>query len=294
MIYKELYRQSKETLQKAGLESPAFDAMCLFEKVCGMNRHDLIMNGTHAAAPYEEKQLTEITAKRANHVPLQYLLGKWSFMDCRLFVGDGVLIPREDTETVVNLCIETINKQFGADKCKELPLSIIDLCAGSGAIGIALAKKFPQANILAVEKSPAAFEYLKKNINHNKTANVMPIAGDIFTHYKNYTRESFDVIISNPPYIIADEIPHLQLEVQQEPAMALNGGKDGYDFYKAITAHWSPLLKSGGIITFELGEGQYETVKTFLEEENFTQITFANDFGNIKRGISGIKNSREK
>lgn len=286
MTYNQLYRHIIDILTKAGIDSPAFDAMCLFENQFNMNRHALIMQGDKEAPQKESEQLIQQANKRATGYPLQYLIGRWDFMDCEFFVGDGVLIPREDTSVVVQLCIDNIKSVYG-----ESPqLKILDLCAGSGAISIALAKEFGESNITALELSDKAMKYLTKNIEHNQCSKVKAVYGDVFKSYMDFT-DSFDVIISNPPYIISDEIKTLQAEVQHEPALALDGGTDGYDFYRAIIKHWSERLSDKGILVFELGEGQYDTVKDLMLKKGFTNIRCAYDIQDIERGISGVRSN---
>ena len=286
MQYNQLYRQIIDILTKAGIDSPAFDAMCLFENQFNMNRHALIMQGDKDAPENQSKELIALAQKRATGYPLQYLIGKWDFMDCEFFVGDGVLIPREDTSVVVQLCIDNIKAIHGDNP----QLKILDLCAGSGAISIALAKEFTNSSVTALELSDKAMKYLTKNIAHNSCSNVTAVYGNVFESYSDYKSE-FDVVISNPPYIISDEIKTLQAEVQHEPVLALDGGADGYDFYNAIVKHWSPKLKNNGILVFELGEGQYDTVKNLMLNSNFTDIQCAYDIQGTKRGISGVKMS---
>lgn len=284
MQYNQLYRQIIDILTKAGIDSPAFDTMCLFENQFNMNRHSLIMQGDREAPEKESEQLILLAKKRATGYPLQYLIGKWDFMDCEFFVGDGVLIPREDTSVVVQLCIDNIRALYG----EEPQLKILDLCAGSGAISVALSKEFNQCSVTALELSDMAMKYLTKNIAHNKCENCVAVYGNVFESYNDFDSE-LDVIISNPPYIISDEIKTLQTEVQHEPVMALDGGTDGYDFYRAIIKHWSKKLKENGLLVFELGEGQYDTVKELMQDCGFTNIQCAYDIQETKRGISGIK-----
>ncbi len=284
MLYNQLYRHIIDILTKAGIDSPAFDTMCLFENQFNMNRHHLIMQGDKEAPHDKTEKLIKLAEKRATGYPLQYLIGKWDFMDCEFFVGEGVLIPREDTSVVVQLCIDNVKAMYG----ENVKLKILDLCAGSGAISVALAKEFSQSDVTALELSEKAMKYLEKNITHNNCNNVKAVYGDVFKSYVDFT-EGFDVIISNPPYIISGEIKTLQTEVQHEPILALDGGTDGYDFYKAIIKQWSERLNSNGILVFELGENQYNTVEKLMLENGFTNIQCAYDIQDIKRGISGIK-----
>lgn len=278
MTVGEAYRKSKDILTEAGFEAPAFEALCLVEKVFGFNRLALITRGEETVASEEKLAvLAELTEKRLNHEPLQYLLGKWSFMGIDLLVGEGVLVPRDDTEVVTSLCIDFLSG-------KENP-SAIDLCAGSGAISLAL-EKYANCKVTAVELSDKAFSYLTQNIKLNNSA-VNALNGDIFECHKDIADNSLDLIVSNPPYIKTADIASLQKEVQHEPAMALDGGESGLDFYRRIVPLWKSKLKAGGALAFELGEGQYDEVSRILADNDFGGITESIDFGGIQRAIIG-------
>lgn len=278
MTVGEAYRKTKDILTEAGFEAPAFEALCLVEKVFGFNRLALITKGEETVASEEKLAvLAELTEKRLNHEPLQYLLGKWSFMGIDLLVGEGVLVPRDDTEVVTSLCIDYLS-------CKESP-NVIDLCAGSGAISLAL-EKYANCKVTAVELSDKAFSYLTQNIKLNNSA-VNALNGDIFEYHKDIADNSLDLIVSNPPYIKTADIASLQKEVQHEPAMALDGGESGLDFYRRIVPLWKSKLKAGGALAFELGEGQYDEVSRILADNGFGGITESIDFGGIQRAIIG-------
>lgn len=278
MTVGEAYRKTKDILTEAGFEAPAFEALCLTEKVFGFNRLALITKGEETVASEEKLEvLAELTEKRLNHEPLQYLLGKWSFMGIDLLVGEGVLVPRDDTEVVTSLCIDYLS-------CKESP-NVIDLCAGSGAISLAL-EKYANCKVTAVELSDKAFSYLTQNIKLNNSA-VNALNGDIFECHKDIADNSLDLIVSNPPYIKTADIASLQKEVQHEPAMALDGGESGLDFYRRIVPLWKSKLKAGGALAFELGEGQYDEVSRILADNGFGRITESIDFGGIQRAIIG-------
>lgn len=278
MTVGEAYRKTKDILTEAGFEAPAFEALCLTEKVFGFNRLALITKGEETVASEEKLAvLAELTEKRLNHEPLQYLLGKWSFMGIDLLVGEGVLVPRDDTEVVTSLCIDYLS-------CKESP-NVIDLCAGSGAISLAL-EKYANCKVTAVELSDKAFSYLTQNIKLNNSA-VNALNGDIFECHKDIADNSLDLIVSNPPYIKTADIASLQKEVQHEPAMALDGGESGLDFYRRIVPLWKSKLKAGGALAFELGEGQYDEVSRILADNGFGGITESIDFSGIQRAIIG-------
>ena len=278
MTVGEAYRKTKDILTEAGFEAPAFEALCLTEKVFGFNRLALITKGEETVESEEKLAvLAELTEKRLNHEPLQYLLGKWSFMGIDLLVGEGVLVPRDDTEVVTSLCIDYLS-------CKESP-NVIDLCAGSGAISLAL-EKYANCKVTAVELSDKAFSYLTQNIKLNNSA-VNALNGDIFECHKDIADNSLDLIVSNPPYIKTADIASLQKEVQHEPAMALDGGESGLDFYRRIVPLWKSKLKADGALAFELGEGQYDEVSRILADNGFGGITESIDFGGIQRAIIG-------
>jgi len=278
MTVGEAYRKTKDILTEAGFEAPAFEALCLVEKVFGFNRLALITRGEETAATDEKLALlAELTEKRLSHEPLQYIIGKWSFMGIDLLVGEGVLVPRDDTEVVTSLCIDFLSG-------KEHP-SAIDLCAGSGAISLAL-EKYANCKVTAVELSDKAFSYLTQNIKLNNSA-VNALNGDIFECHKDIADNSLDLIVSNPPYIKSADIAALQEEVQHEPVMALDGGESGLDFYRRIVPLWKSKLKAGGALAFELGEGQYDEVCRILADNGFGGITESIDFGGIQRAIIG-------
>ena len=278
MTVGEAYRKTKDNLTKAGFEAPAFEALCLIEKVFGFNRLLLITKGEETIASEEKlTTLAELTEKRLNHEPLQYLLGKWSFMGIDLLVGEGVLIPRDDTEVVTSLCIDFLSGKENT--------AVADLCAGSGAISLAL-EKYAGCKVTAVELSEKAFSYLTQNIELNNSA-VNALNGDIFECHTSVADNSLDLIVSNPPYIKSGDLAGLQEEVHHEPQMALDGGESGLDFYRRIVPLWKTKLKPGGAIAFELGEGQYDEVSRILADNGFGGITESIDFGGVQRAIIG-------
>lgn len=279
MNIKELYQNSKQKLEKAGIDSPAFDVTCLIQHVFQVDRQQLITDGS--TIPAEPEKLVEYNAcirRRMKGEPLQYILGKWHFMDLELYVGEGVLIPRDDTEVVVTCCTNHL-QATAAPK-------VLDLCAGSGAICLSVKKQFPHASVTAVEKSSRAVSYLNQNIQASNLE-IEVIHDDIFTCARTFADNSFDLIVSNPPYIRSQEISALQTEVQFEPALALDGGADGYDFYRFIVSQWACKLKRQGMLAFELGENQFDYVSRLMEQAGFTAIQDYFDLQGIQRAITG-------
>lgn len=277
MTIKEAYIRCKEILAESKIENEAFEALCLFEKVTGFDRLGIISHGDEQITDEKLNELLSLLKRRCGHEPLQYILESWSFCGFDFCVGKGVLIPRDDTEVVVNLCVDYLKNRSGK--------RVIDLCAGSGAISVAL-EKLAGAEVTALELSDDAFKFLEKNIKLNNS-NVKAVKGDVFTSYCDFEDNSFDLIVSNPPYIKSDDIQTLQTEVQQEPRLALDGGKSGYDFYEAIIKHWSSKLKHGGALAFELGENQSDYVAELMRSQGFENIRTSLDLGGVQRAIIG-------
>ena len=275
-MLKDLYLKIRGILSEAEIEAPELEARLLIEGVTGMNRASQIANSNSEISGEIQEKLISMAQKRAGHLPLQYILGKWSFMGFEFKVGEGVLIPRDDTEVLVGLCLDYLKNSNGK--------TALDLCAGSGAISVAL-DKLANADVTAVELSDKAYNFLLENI---KGTNIKPYKGDIFECYRDFEAKSFDLIASNPPYIKTDEIETLQTEVGYEPKTALDGGADGLDFYRAIARRWTPLLKSGGAMAFELGEGQAEYVGGLMADHGYINIKTAKDLGGSDRAIIGI------
>jgi release factor glutamine methyltransferase len=214
------------------------------------------------------------TKQRCTGYPLQYILGEWDFYGLRFFVGEGCLVPRSDTETLVDVAIDFLKQKDDAQ--------VLDLCAGSGCIGIAVAANCKGASVTAVEKSDLAFPYLEENIKRNGV-NVTAVKGDI-------TEESFgefDLILSNPPYIKSAVIKTLSSEVRHEPHLALHGGEDGLFFYRAILENWLCRLKNGGMLAVEIGFDQADEVKALFMEAGLKNIGEKRDYGNNQRVIFG-------
>lgn len=281
MTYSELYSYAKKTLEQSGTEAAIYESRCLIEAFFGLDRIRLSERGKQSPAPEKEKKFKEAVEKRANGYPLQYLIKLWSFMGRNFYVGEGVLIPRDDTEVAVRACYEAM-RSMGAPR-------VLDLCSGSGIIAVTLGKMLPGSEIKALELENKAYRFLEKNIELNECENVKAVRGDIFKAYGDFKDGSFDVIVSNPPYVERDIIPTLQREVQYEPISALDGGIDGLDFYRCIARNWTPKLRSGGIIILEIGEGQFGEVKQLLEYNSIIDIKVLKDIQGLNRVIFGVK-----
>ncbi len=286
MTLNEVYLQGKKILSEAGCDAPAFDAMRIFEMCFGLSRQDVILKRNTLADEAKAANFFEVIRQRATGRPLQYILGRWSFMGNEFKVGEGVLVPRDDTEVVVNAALECI-KDVNAPR-------ILDLCAGPGTIAITLAKQRPDATIVAVELSDIALCYLKENIALNGVKNVTPVQFDVLLGASSFEYDAFDIIVSNPPYIPTSDLKGLQIEVQKEPQMALDGGEDGLIFYRAIARDWTKRLKKGGHLCVEVGQGQANGVKAIFEEAGLADIAIKRDLNNIERVVMVKKGVSKK
>ena len=258
------------------------EAKSIIEYVTGFDRMEIQLKQDIRLTKVEEEKIEELAQKREQGYPLQYLIGKWTFMDNDYYVGEGVLIPRDDTEVLIRSVLPYLQSIMR----KKGEMKIIDLCSGSGIIPITLKKMFPYTEMHSLELSEKAIPYLKKNIN-NLAPSIILHQGDLNDLCNIFENNYFDLIISNPPYIRCDELPSLQKEVQFEPKMALDGGNDGLVFYRSIIEKWSAKLKNGGMLAMELGENQFESVHRLMDEKGFTNIKGYLDLGNIQRAING-------
>lgn len=264
-------------LTEAGAESPAFDASELISFVLGTPYTPALDKETEMSDKDYHKLLT-LAERRAAGEPLQYIIGRWEFYGYPFKVGKGVLIPRDDTEVALRASFEHLDKT-------ENP-KILDLCAGSGTLAVTLKKLYPKAEVTAVEISEDAFFYLRENANLN-SADINMINGDIFKVYGDFEDKYFDLIISNPPYLTTQELKSMQRELYFEPELALDGGDDGMLFYRGIIPLYTPKLKSGGQLIFELDGIEAEYTRELMKAENYGDIEIFDDLGGIHRAIKG-------
>ena len=274
----------KNRLKAAGIEDYVFESRCIVESALGLSRSELIANPDKPVADGDEAMICTMVNRRAEGYPLQYIIGKWEFFGLPFFVGEGVLIPRQDTETLVE-CV--INNALNSDS-----LRILDLCSGSGCIPVALEKHIKNADISAVEYSDAALGYLRMNIQLNNSS-VKVYNGDVLDPDFFLNFSEYDIITCNPPYLTDDDMASLQKEVAFEPEMALSGGTDGLMFYKVITAFWKHCLKPGGKLYYEIGIHQEDDVSNILSDNGFTDVEIHPDLCGVMRVVSGVYNGDE-
>lgn len=258
-------------------EDFSFEAREIVKSVFSVSNSDIIAGKEVEVSRALEIRLESIISKRKERYPLQYILGSWDFYGREFFVGEGVLIPRADTEIIVEKSLEFLRNKTNP--------KVLDLCSGSGCIAVTLKLEKCDATVTAVEKSEKAFSYLTKNCDKLKAC-VNCILGDAF---ECNTDDDFDLIVSNPPYLTKEDMENLQQEVKSEPRMALYGEEDGLFFYRELTRIYSDKLKKGGMLIYEIGDGQHSLVEEILLQNGFKDISQTKDYNGIIRCVAGIK-----
>lgn len=276
----ELFRLGCAKLSDCGIEDADFDARCLIEHCLGINSSEFFINRNELTDSVKESEYMSFISRRCKREPLQYIIGKWEFYSNSFFVGNGVLIPRPETEMLIDEAKKILDNKPDA--------TVVDFCSGTGCIAITIAKMYPESKVFAVEKYDDAYSYIIRNIELNGVENVTVIKGDIFD--KNVIINIYpDLVISNPPYIRTADVSGLEPEVTSEPHTALDGGEDGYDFYKILTGYWfKEYLKSGSSMLLECAEDQGNAIKEMLTGfAKSTEVLF--DFNGLQRVVKAFK-----
>ena len=262
------YQSLCARLMMAGVPDARFDAVQLYKFVTG--RDPRLDNGP---TPDEASSLRVLGERRAAREPLQYLLGEWDFMDFTLKVGRGVLCPPVVCEAAIELL-----------KDAEAPV-VYDLCAGTGCLGLGIARHLPGAAVTCVEKSADAWPYLTANVAALGGKTTQAERGDVMNYYTQIEPESADLIISNPPYLTAREMQNLMPETAREPAMALDGGADGLDFYRVLVRQYYDAVRPGGWLVLEIGYAQAEAVLELGKAAGWQAGTCRKDAGGNDRVV---------
>ena len=271
----EALREGKQRLQAAGKD--AFDAELLLEKAAGLNRTALFLRGEELLSAEAVARYEVFLAERESGRPTQYILGTWEFMGLPFSVGEGVLIPRGDTEILVETILEK----------QESLRTILDIGTGSGCIPVSLSHYGKFDSVLAVDISPKALGYAMKNAAANH-AEISFYESDLFSNVPVEWKGKLDAIVSNPPYIPKEDIAGLMTEVRDfEPRNALDGGADGLDFYRTIVAESRDWLKQGGWLFFEIGYDQGEALRSLLAEAGYAEIGIRQDLAGLDRVAFG-------
>lgn len=257
-----------------------FYARELVSNVTGKPKDQLLYSEEMYICEADCNRVEEGVIRLLNDEPLAYVLGEWDFYGMTLKVSPSVLIPRDDTCAVVELALEEARSRAGE-------IRVLDLCTGSGCIGLAIAKNIPNARVTLADISPAALAVAKENVTHQKlSGRVACTTADALKKPPAFLGK-FDIIISNPPYITTGEMAQLPKSVDAfEPHLALHGGDDGLAFYRAIAENYRDALKNGGVLYFEFGEHQGDAVAEILTEKGFTVLKRTKDYNERERAIS--------
>ena len=274
MNYREAYETGKGTLAAAGIEEAELDARLLLEEICGTDRNTLLVHGDRNVTEEELAQYKEMLEKRSVHIPLQQIIGRQSFMGLDFYVDENVLIPRQDTELLVEEALQELHDG----------MRILDMCTGSGCILLSLLKYSNDCEGIGADISEEALKVAERNRVQLGLENAAFIRSDLFEAVEG----KFDLLVSNPPYICSDVIDTLMPEVREhEPRQALDGSADGLHFYRRILAECRTYLKPGGILLFEIGYDQGEAVKRLMEENGFLEVEVKKDYGRLDRVVLG-------
>lgn len=277
MKYGECYEKGKRTLAEAGIEEAGLDARLLLEYVCGTNRNDLLVHGDREVSSEQETSYLSLIQRRAERIPLQQLTGVQDFMGMEFEVSEHVLIPRQDTEILVEEALRELRD--GMD--------ILDMCTGSGCILISLLRYSNDCTGVGADISGEALKTAEENARKLLAPDkqVRFVESDLF----GAVNGMYDMIVSNPPYIPSGVIGSLQPEVRDhEPLSALDGGEDGLYFYHRITEECGKYLKPGGMLFYEIGFDQGAAVSEILSQAGFGEIRVIKDYAGLDRVVSGV------
>ena len=279
--YNELYLSARNVLRQYGVEGCNLEARLLVAQAAGKSTADLLRDMNLYTTPGIEAKVTDYLARRLRGEPVAYITGAWEFYGLPMTVTPDVLIPRMDTEVLVDAAKEIL---VG----RKMDARILDLCCGSGCIACALGHELPASKLVAVDISASALEICRKNLAANRlSSRCITLQADA-TAAPPLSIGTFDLIVSNPPYIASDEIIELDSSVRDyEPIWALDGGKDGLRFYKGILKYWKSLLRPGGFILFEVGEDQAQTVKDMVLAAGFAAADTRKDSQGTERVVIG-------
>ena len=278
MTYRECYEQGCRTLQAAGIEEAALDARLLLETVCGTDRNDLLVHGEQPVAPEAEEKYLNWIRQRAEHIPLQQLTGEQGFMGLTFNVNEHVLIPRQDTEILVEEVLKELHDG----------MRVLDMCTGSGCILLSLLHYSNDCEGLGVDLSAEALEVAGRNVlkvlTPEKAEHAHFLQSDLFEKVEG----KFEIIVSNPPYIASAEVEKLMPEVRDhEPRMAQDGTEDGLYFYRRIIEEAGKYLVSSGMLFFEIGYDQGQAVSELMRTEGYCEVQVVQDYAGLDRVVFG-------
>lgn len=281
MTYRECYAYGCEILEKAQIADAKLDARLLLEFVCHTTQHDLILNGSRPLSEMQQVEYEALIAKRSQRIPLQHITGEQEFMGFVFQVNEHVLIPRQDTEILVEEVLNVLKPG----------MKVLDMCTGSGCILLSLLALTKECEGIGADISVNALKVAKENLKGisaqcGKELSAKFVESNLF---EQFVQEQFDVIVSNPPYIASAVIETLEPEVRlHEPTSALDGTEDGLYFYRKIVTDSKNFLKKGGALLFEIGHDQGEAVAELMRAAGFTEIRVKKDYAGLDRVVYGF------
>ena len=279
--YNDIFMQARNALRDHGIEGYSLEARLLVATAAGKTTQELLRDLSLYTSPEMADKVAALTERRISGEPVAYITGAWEFYGLPMFVTPDVLIPRMDTELLVDTAKELLNG-------RKMDARVLDLCCGSGCIACAVGHEMPAARIVAVDLSAKALEVTRRNVAANRlSSRVICMQADA-TASPPMSMGQFDMIVSNPPYVRSADMKKLDPSVRDfEPSWALDGGKDGLKFYKAIIKFWKSVLRPGGYLLFEVGEGQAESVKEMLLTGGFRSVSSKFDTLGVERVVIG-------
>lgn len=283
--YNNLFLDTRARLKKAGVESAQLEAREIICFAADKSREQFYRDMSLYVSREMEQRVEDLVQRRLAGEPVAYIIGEWEFYGLPLDISRDVLIPRLDTELLAERGILKVRESGEGAR-------VLDLCAGSGCVGLAIAANAPECRVVLGELSEGALRVCKQNVRRNElNARVTCLSVDALENPSS-TLWDFDAIVCNPPYIPTVDIEALDISVRDyEPRMALDGGQDGLDYYRAIAAKWKPALRLGGTLIFEVGIGQAAAVEDILEENGYEDIKVLPDTQNILRVVEGTVNN---
>ncbi|MBI4687263.1 MAG: peptide chain release factor N(5)-glutamine methyltransferase [Nitrospirae bacterium] len=291
-----ILHDTAKTLKHHGVESAEKEAEILIRHCLDIDTTEIFRDNPEFTEE-EAGSLKEMLQRRLGYEPLQYILGYEEFLGLNLIVGEGVLIPRPETELLAEEAIKTLRHQASGIKgfSSHVSLDVLDLCTGSGCIAISIAREFPRAFVCGVDISGEALRYAKTNAVINRVSNIAFLNGDVLKPMGELFTDacsplSFDLIISNPPYIRRADIKNLQPEIKNwEPIIALDGGEDGLSIYRKLIPASVRLLKEGGTLMLEAGMGQAQDIAGIMESSGYSDVEIIKDYAKVERIIKAKK-----
>lgn len=279
--YSEMYISLRNRLRDAGIEAAALEARLIAATAAGKSTEKLLRDMRYYATDEVERRAEEMVQRRLAGEPVAYITGVWEFRGLPMEVSRDVLIPRVDTEVLAETAIKYL-KDTG-----RLDARVLDLCSGTGCIGCAIAVELPRVRVVLADVSPEAMEISRRNVSRNGLDGRISFLPADVTKQPPLMTGSFDLVVSNPPYIPTMEILTLDPSVRDyEPVWALDGGEDGLDFYRAILKNWALVIRQGGELMFEVGEDQAERVKDLMRMAGLREARSFPDTQNIQRVVA--------